>query len=100
MALIGSPERLTAQAALGAGLVSEVVPAADLRGRALELAGLISKNSPAAVAATRRAIRTFEESLLGAAFQDGWDAIRAHWAHPDAQEGPQAFIEKREPRWQ
>jgi enoyl-CoA hydratase/carnithine racemase len=100
MALIGSPERLTAQAALAAGLVSEVVPAAGLPGRAMELARLISKNSPAAVAATRHAIRAFEESLVGDAIQDGWDTIRAHWNHPDAHEGPQAFIEKREPRWQ
>ena len=100
MALIGSPERLTAQAALTAGLVSEVVSAAELRDRAMELAGLISRNSPAAVAATRHAIRSFEESLLAGAFQDGWAAIRAHWSHPDAREGPQAFIEKREPRWQ
>jgi enoyl-CoA hydratase/carnithine racemase len=100
MALIGSPERLTAQAALNARLVSEVVPAAELRDRAMELAGLISQNSPAAVAATRHVIRSFEESMLAGAFQDGWDAIRAHWNHPDANEGPQAFVEKREPRWQ
>jgi enoyl-CoA hydratase/carnithine racemase len=100
MALIGSPERLNAQAAFNAGLVSEVVPAAGLRDRALELADLIAKNSPAAVAATRHAIRSLDESLLAGAFQDGWDAIRAHWNHPDADEGPQAFIEKREPRWQ
>ena len=99
MALIGSPERLTAQAALTAGLVSEVVPAAELRDRAMELAGLISQNSPAAVAATRHVIRSFEESMLAVAFQDGWDAIRAHWDHPDCDEGPQAFIEKRQPRW-
>jgi enoyl-CoA hydratase/carnithine racemase len=100
MALIGSPERLTAQAALTAGLVSEVVPAALLRDRAMEIAGLISQNSPAAVAATRHAIRSFEESMLSGAFQAGWDAIRAHWNHPDADEGPLAFIEKREARWQ
>jgi enoyl-CoA hydratase/carnithine racemase len=100
MALIGSSERLTAQAALTAGLVSEVVPAAELRARAMELADLISQNSPAAVAATRHAIRSFEESVLARSFQDGWDAIRAHWTHPDSLEGPQAFIEKRAPRWQ
>jgi enoyl-CoA hydratase/carnithine racemase len=100
MALIGTPERLTAQAALSAGIVSEVLPAAQLRDRAMELAELISRNSPAAVAASRRVIREFEEKMVGAAFQEGWDAIRAHWSHPDAQEGPRAFVEKREPRWQ
>jgi enoyl-CoA hydratase/carnithine racemase len=100
MALIGSSERLSAEAALAAGLVSEVVPAAALRDRAIEIAELISRNSPAAVAATRRAIRSAEESFLAGPLQSGWDAIRAHWHHPDAHEGPQAFSEKREPRWQ
>jgi enoyl-CoA hydratase/carnithine racemase len=100
MALIGTPERLTAEAALRAGLVSEVVAAAELRDRAMELAGLISRNSPAAVTATRHQLRAFEESLVADAYQRGWDAIRGHWNHPDAHEGPQAFTEKREPRWQ
>jgi enoyl-CoA hydratase/carnithine racemase len=99
MALIGTPERLTAQAALSAGLISEVVASAELRARAIELAELISRNSPAAVAASRRVIREFEEKLIATAVQDGWNAIRAHWAHPDCQEGPAAFTEKREPRW-
>jgi enoyl-CoA hydratase/carnithine racemase len=99
MALLGTAERLTAEQALQAGLVSEVVPAADLTARALELANAIAANSPAAVAATRRALRTFEDDLLEEALDAGWAAIRAHWAHPDAQEGPRAFSEKRAPRW-
>lgn len=100
MALIGTPERLDARAALTAGIISEVVPAAELRDRAMQLAELIARNSPAAVAASRRAIRELEEKLVAASFQDGWDAIRAHWSHPDSQEGPQAFVEKRDPRWE
>ena len=100
MALIGTSERLSAQAALSAGIVSEVVPAAEVRDRAMQLAELISRNSPTAVAASRRVIREFEEKLVGGAFQEGWDAIRAHWAHPDAKEGPRAFLEKRDPDWE
>jgi enoyl-CoA hydratase/carnithine racemase len=99
MALIGSSERLTAAEALRVGLVSEVVPATALHERALELAAAVSANSPAAVAATRKVLRTFEEGLLEDALEDGWAAIREHWAHPDAREGPQAFTDKRQPRW-
>jgi enoyl-CoA hydratase/carnithine racemase len=99
MALIGSSERLNAVDALRVGLISEVLPASELRDRSLAIAAAIAANSPAAVAATRRAIRSFEESLLGASMQDGWDAIRAHWDHHDAAEGPAAFVAKRPPRW-
>jgi enoyl-CoA hydratase/carnithine racemase len=99
MALLGSAERLTATQAVEAGLVSEVVPDGELHDRALALASAIAANSPAAVAATRRAIRTFEEQLLDRALDDGWRAIRDHWSHPDASEGPLAFREKRAPRW-
>lgn len=100
MVLIGAAERLTATDALRAGLVSEIVARPELRDRAMQIAGAIAENSPAAVAATRRAIRSFEGSLFESALQDSWDAIRAHWDHPDAHEGPQAFIEKRAPHWQ
>jgi enoyl-CoA hydratase/carnithine racemase len=99
MALVGTTERLTAAQALDAGLVSEVVPKEELQERALTLAQAIAGNSPAAVAASRRAIRTFEEELLEKALDEGWSAIRAHWSHPDAHEGPQAFSEKRPPQW-
>jgi enoyl-CoA hydratase/carnithine racemase len=99
MALIGATERVTAAQALEAGLVSEVVPSGQLQDRARELALAIAGNSPAAVASTRRLIRTFEEHLLEKALDDGWAAIRAHWSHPDAQEGPRAFSEKRKPQW-
>jgi len=99
MALIGSSERLTAADALRVGLVSEVVPATELRGRSMELADAVSANSPAAVAATRKVLRTFGEVLIEEALEEGWRAIRTHWVHPDAREGPQAFIEKRQPCW-
>lgn len=99
MALIGRSERLTATQAMDCGLVSEVLPAAALVGRALELAQAIAENSPAAVAATRRQIRLFQERAMEQALDEGWAAIRAHWSHPDADEGPRAFSERRAPRW-
>lgn len=100
MALIGRREKLDAAAAREAGLVSEVVAAEALLERALELAGWIGENSPAAVRRSRKVLRDLEARLLGDRLEAGWDEIRAHWTHPDCKEGPKAFMERREPRWQ
>lgn len=99
MVLVGRRERLSAADAKEAGLVSEVLPADQLLPRARELASWVSENSPAAVRRSRHIFRDLEERLLGETLEAGWAEIRAHWGHPDSKEGPQAFVEKREPRW-
>jgi enoyl-CoA hydratase/carnithine racemase len=100
MALLGRHERLSAGEALAAGLVSEVVADDALLRRADELARLVAANSPAATARSRKVIRDFERFLIGEQLEAGWAEIRAHWSHPDSKEGPTAFIERREPRWE
>jgi enoyl-CoA hydratase/carnithine racemase len=55
-ALMGNEERLTAETALRLGLVTEVVPAADLRARAREIAASIAARNPKAIQGTIRAI--------------------------------------------
>ena len=100
MALLGRHERLSAEQALAAGLVSELVEPGSLLPRAQELATQIAGNSPAATARSRRVLRELERDLIGEArLEAGWAEIRAHWAHPDAKEGPKAFGERREPEW-
>jgi enoyl-CoA hydratase/carnithine racemase len=99
MALLGRHEQLDADAALRHGLVSEVVADDQLLVRAHEIGAAVASGSPAAVAATRRVLRELERSVLEPAVALGWEAVQRHWAHPDAQEGPQAFAERREPRW-
>jgi enoyl-CoA hydratase/carnithine racemase len=99
MVLLGSSERLDATAARAAGLVSEVVAADELTARAQVLAHAIAAASPEAVAASRRILREFEHDLLGAHLDAGWEAIRRHWSHPDAREGPAAAVERRPPDW-
>jgi len=100
MVLLGRHERWDAQQALAIGLVSEVVPAEQLLPRAHELAGWIAEASPEAVRRSRAVYRRFEEDAVGEAMAEGWDAVMRHWAHPDADEGPRAFIERRDPKWQ
>jgi enoyl-CoA hydratase/carnithine racemase len=99
MVLLGRHERWDARQALALGLVSEVLPPEQLVPRAQELAGWIAEASPEAVRRSRAVYRRFEENVVGEAMADGWDWVQRHWAHPDADEGPRAFIERREPEW-
>ena len=53
---MGNEERITAHTALRLGHVSEVVPTADLRARAAEIATQIAGRNPLAIQGTVRAI--------------------------------------------
>ena len=99
MALLGRAERLSAEEALRVHLISEVVPKAQLMSRALELAHTVASHSPAAVQASLKTIWKTYEPKLTRDNHDGYAAVLAHRDHPDAAEGPRAFLEKRPPRW-
>jgi enoyl-CoA hydratase/carnithine racemase len=99
MVVLGKAERLNAAKALDLGLVSEVVPADRLLDRALELAAIAAAGSPAAMQRSLKAIWDSFELPLAKAYDNGWELLVRHRAHPDAAEGPAAFLEKREPNW-
>ena len=98
--VLGRHGRIGADEALRIGLVDEVVDPGDLQARALELAELAATGSPAAIEASKRAIRDALELPMRDAMQRGWDRLLAHRGHPDSAEGPRAFAEKREAKWQ
>jgi enoyl-CoA hydratase/carnithine racemase len=101
MALVGRYERIDAQRAYQLGMLSQVVdPPEQLRQAAQELAEKIAKNSPAAMAATKRALWGALELGLTDACKAGAKELVGLWGHPDQAEGPLAFAEKREARWQ
>jgi enoyl-CoA hydratase/carnithine racemase len=101
MAFVGRYERMSAQRAYELGMVSEVVdPPERLRAAAQELAEKIAKNSPAAMAATKRALWGALELGLTDACRAGAKELISMWGHPDQEEGPRAFSEKRDARWQ
>jgi enoyl-CoA hydratase len=100
MALVGRYERMTAQRALELGMISQIVdPPGDLREAAQELGEQIAQNSPAAMAATKRALWGAFELGLTDACKAGAKELVSMWGHPDQSEGPLAFAEKRAPNW-
>jgi enoyl-CoA hydratase len=100
MALAGRSERLTARRAYELGILSEVVdPPERLEARAQEVAEMVAKNSPAAMAATKRALWGALELGLTDASRAGAQEMVSMWGHPDQEEGPRAFAEKRDAAW-
>jgi len=100
MAFVGRHERMSAARAYELGMVSEVVdPPDQLRERAQFLAETIARNSPAAMAATKRALWGALEVGLTDACRAGANELVSMWGHPDQAEGPAAFADKREPNW-
>jgi enoyl-CoA hydratase/carnithine racemase len=100
MAFVGRHERMPAQRAYELGMISEVVdPPERLRPAAQELAEKIAKNSPAAMAATKRALWGAMELGLTEACRAGAKELVGMWGHPDQEEGPRAFAEKRDANW-
>ena len=100
MALVGAHERMSAERAREVGILSEVVSPDQLRPAAQELAEKIARNSPTALARTKRALWGALDLGLTDACRAGADEIVAMWGHPDQTEGPLAFAEKRPPQWQ
>jgi enoyl-CoA hydratase/carnithine racemase len=100
MAFVGKYERMSAQRAYELGMVSQVVdPPDQLRAAAQELAETVARNSPSALAATKRALwRALELGLTDACKAGAGDLV-SMWGHPDQEEGPRAFAERREADW-
>jgi enoyl-CoA hydratase/carnithine racemase len=100
MTLQGRDFRLPAERAWQLGLVDELVEhPADALPAALEIARSMLKNSPQAMALSKQAVWGAMERGYSEALESAWALLRIHWGHPDFTEGPRAFAEKREPRW-
>jgi enoyl-CoA hydratase/carnithine racemase len=100
MGLAGRSYRMPAERAYQLGMIDLIEPgAAEVMLRARELAKGIAANSPQAMRLTKRAIWASTEMNDPAAPDYGWELLKSHWAHPDFEEGPRAFAEKRPPRW-
>jgi enoyl-CoA hydratase/carnithine racemase len=100
MGLTGRGYRMPAERAYQLGMIDLLEPtAAEAMQRARVLAKAIAANSPQAMALTKRAIWGSTELTDPAASVYGWELLKSHWAHPDFEEGPKAFGEKRQAKW-
>lgn len=89
-----------AKEALALGLVEYVLPADELLPRALALAGQMAANAPVAVRTAKAAVLRGAEMSLEDGLRLEQDLASFLYTTDDAKEGPQAFLEKREPQWQ
>lgn len=99
MELLLTGGRIDAQMALRYGLVSRVVPLAELMPKAMEVADTICGNGPLAV----RAIKEVAMRGLNMTLEEGL-ALEAEFSSKiirteDAREGPLAFAQKRKPEF-
>ena len=101
MAFVGKYERMGAQRAYELGMISQIVdPPEQLREEAQRLAETVAKNSPTAMRYTKKALWGALEAGLTDACKNGAKHLVAMWGHPDQEEGPAAFAEKRDANWQ
>jgi 2-(1,2-epoxy-1,2-dihydrophenyl)acetyl-CoA isomerase len=94
-----TPEPLSAAEAERIGLVSAVVPAADLAAETQALATRLAAAAPRALALTKQALRRSLETGLEAALDHEAALQGQAGATRDHAEGVRAFIEKRPPHF-
>ncbi|HYC12858.1 MAG TPA: enoyl-CoA hydratase-related protein [Stellaceae bacterium] len=97
MVLTGRP--VSAREASEMGLVSEVVPDAEVLPTALKIAETIAGMPPISIALTKEAVLAGQDASLETGLLLERRAFEVLFATEDSKEGMQAFIEKRKPRY-
>jgi enoyl-CoA hydratase/carnithine racemase len=97
MLLTGDP--IDAPTAADWGLVNRVVPGERLAEETLELANRIARSSSHTIAVGKVAFYEQLDRALPEAYEHTSEVMAANAVAPDAREGIDAFLSKREPRW-
>lgn len=92
-------DKISARRALELGILSHVVPDADLDGAVATLAKKLAAQSPTAMSMGLRAFHTYAEVPMAEAVPKLRDQLAEILGTADAREGLSAFLEKREPKW-
>ena len=100
MEMLLTGEMLSAEAALQAGLINRAVPEAELDASVAELAGKIAAKSPLTLAIGKEAFYRQRELPLAEAYDYASEAMTTNMLARDAEEGIDAFLEKRNPVWE
>jgi enoyl-CoA hydratase/carnithine racemase len=90
-------DMIPAQTAFALGLVSEVVPDAEVLPHALKLAAKIAAMPPVAVASIKEVVGLGADAPLATALNLERKAFQLLFATEDREEGIAAFVEKRKP---
>lgn len=99
MEIMVTAEPITAQRAYELGLVNKVVPLAELRSAAAEMAAGIAANAPLSVRAAKSLVYLSAEHGWSRALHEADKLYEPVYLSEDGQEGPRAFAEKRRPVW-
>jgi enoyl-CoA hydratase/carnithine racemase len=99
MEMLLTGEMLDTKTAKAAGLVNRVVPDAELAAAAHALAVQIASKSPLTLALGKEAFYAQAEMGLDAAYAYASETMTRNMLARDAEEGIDAFIEKRAPAW-
>jgi enoyl-CoA hydratase/carnithine racemase len=98
MLLLGDP--VSAEEAKRLGLVNRVVPAARLDAEALAMAKKVAGKSPLVVKIGKEAFYRQAELPLAEAYDYASRVMTENMLARDAEEGIDAFLEKRAPKWE
>lgn len=99
MQLLLTGDPIDAHRAREVGLVNEVVPGAELVDTAQRIAERINANAPLSVRAAKRTVRLIADLPLRDAYAEAERVWAPVYLSDDAQEGPAAFRDRREPQW-
>ena len=91
-------EQYDAQAELGMGLVNKVVPLADLEVETVAWARRMLQHSPLALRMLKASMNAADDGLAGIQQLAG-DATLLYYMSEEAQEGKNAYLEKRRPEF-
>ena len=93
--MLGRP--FSAEKALAAGIVTEIVPEAELLEYAMDAAAGVAALPPSSLRATKSLMKKRMAAPLAQAMQDEGGEFRARLSSPEAREAMTAFFEKRKP---
>ena len=99
MEMLLTGENIDAMTALRFGLVNQVVKPDELEQTAIELAMRIAEKSPTAMLIGKSGFYAQAEMRLAEAYDFANEIMVEGFLSPDADEGVQAFIDKRKPNW-
>jgi enoyl-CoA hydratase/carnithine racemase len=99
MEMLLTGDAISAEEALAAGLINRIAPAAELASTARALATKIAASSPYVVAVGKAAFYRQLQMPQPLAYDYAQDVMTMNAAAADAQEGIQAFLQKRQPNW-